>query len=290
MVKTPSFFKRRRRLIIISVISLITLGVLVRVWAFETNRGNVQNEDNVEHTGQFSDAQLQQANLVLSNGIKIDDPENDFYHFPENHFQPDGRPDNPGPYPLPYTDLRSLTVGADQDYFYTNFQFWGQFPDGPAIYNGDALSSVTVKSESFTFINGENNEDSAQLGDQVVFIENQEGGNTEPSEHPTLSHAAMITPTGQDEQMETVYETNTGAGMVSGGPGYDYVLSAYPLRIFDIKLGDEVTFSFSTETGSNTYHHEALDLLLGQEGSKFGATIQYKLGDNAYDVLSYGQL
>jgi len=231
MANTPSFFKRRRRPIIISVISLIALGVLVRVWAFEINSGNVQNENNGEHTSQFSDAQLQQANLVLSNGIKIDDPENDFYHFPENSVQPGGKPDNPDPYPLPYTDLRSLTVGADQDYLYTKFQFWGQFPDAPAIYNGDALTSVTVKSESFTFTNGENNEDSAQLGDQVVFIENQEGGSTEPSEHPTLSHAAMITPTGQDEYMETVYETNTGAGMVSGGPGYDYVLSAYPLRI-----------------------------------------------------------
>ena len=56
-------------------------------------------------------------------------------------------------------------------------------------------------------------------------------------------------------------------------------------RIFGIKLGDEVTFSFSTETGSNTYHHEALDLVLNQEGSKFGATIQYRLGDNVYEAL-----
>jgi len=290
MGKIPSLFKQHKRLIIISVISLVALGVLVRLWAFEINSGNVQNEDNGEHTGQFSDAQLQQANLALSSGITIEDPENDFYHFPENSVQPGGKPDNPDPYPFSYTDLRSLTVGADQDYLYTKFQFWGQFPDEPAIYNGDALSSITAKSESFTFINGENNEDSAQLGDQVVFIENQEGGNTEPSEHPTLVHAAMITPNGYDEEMETVYETNTAAGMVSGGPGYDYVLSAYPLRIFDINLGDEVTFSFSTETGSNTYHHEALDLLLGREGSKFGATIRYRLGDNAYEVLSYGQL
>src|SRR4030042_7190600 len=62
----------------------------------------------------FTDTQLAAANLAIANGIKIEDPQYDWYKFPDGSIQTDGRPDNSEPYPLPWTDFRSASIGADQ--------------------------------------------------------------------------------------------------------------------------------------------------------------------------------
>ena len=75
--------------------------------------------------------------------------------------------------------------------------------------------------------------------------------------------------------------------MIGGGSGYDYILGAYPLSLFNLEIGDKVTFSISTETGSAKYHHEAINFLLDQPdvNAKAGATIEYILGSNTYKNL-----
>ncbi len=232
----------------------------------------------------FTDTQLAAANLAIAKGIKIEDPQYDWYKFPIGSMQPDGRPDNPEPYPLPWTDFRSVSVGADQNYIYFKFQFWGEFPLTTASYNGDFIRSTGAKITSFTFINSEGIKDSADLGTGPWFV-TMENDTWVPAGQATLGQGAMISPTGRDERMETIFKINTGAGMVAGGPGYDYILSAFPLSLFNLKLGDEVTFDSSTETGSTIYHHEAVDILLGKPGEKFGETIKYKLGSDYYEIV-----
>ena len=68
-----------------------------------------------ELTRSFTSAELQAAEKALQNGVKIDDQQNDFYKIPPGTVQPDGRPDNPNPYPLPWTDFRSVNFGADEN-------------------------------------------------------------------------------------------------------------------------------------------------------------------------------
>jgi hypothetical protein len=236
----------------------------------------------------FTMDQLKQADLALSKGIKIDDPQYDFFQFPPNSFQPDGRPDNSDPYPLPWTNLKSLSVGADANYMYVKFEFWGEFPYKMVTYNGDDIMATGAKLTEFTFTNKDGQEDSAELGDGVDFVEYR-GENKfldyVPAKKPTLGQLAMLSPTGQDEQLETIYKTMNGAGMVGGGAGYNYVIGAYPLNELGLKFGDEVVFSCSTETGSKIYHHEAIDLLLDEDNIKFGSRIKYKLGNDQYEIL-----
>jgi hypothetical protein len=95
----------------------------------------------------------------------------------------------------------------------------------------------------------------------------------------------MITPLGVDELSETIFKVLTDDSMVEGGPGYDYILSAFPLSLFSLKLGDEVTFDSDTETGSVIYHHEAVDTLLGELDSKFGKIIRYRIGADQYEIV-----
>ena len=232
----------------------------------------------------FSNEELEKAEEAFAKGIKIDDPQNDFYKFPSNSIQPDGRPDNSNSYPLPYTDLKSLSVGADNNYIYFKFEFWGKFPEDTPEYDNDILTGTGAKIEDFTFPGEDGYKDSAELGDGVTYVRYLENGTFTKGES-TLGQLAMITPIGQDELMETIYETKNGKGLIYGGPNYDYIIGAYPLDLFGIDYGDVVTFSCSTETGSQIYHHECVDILLDVEDSKFGSTIEYKLGSNKYKVL-----
>lgn len=233
----------------------------------------------------FTDDELTAANLALVNGIKIDDPQNDYFEFPLNHFQPDGRPDNDNPYPLPYTDLRSVSVGADDNYIYFKFQYWGNFPTSSVVYNGDLLWSIGSKAENFTYINADGIKDSAELSNGINLVDYIDGQRVE-TDNPSIGQLAMISPIGKDAQMEEIYKTMNGAGLVAGGAGQDFILSAFPLSLFGIHLADEVAFSCSTETGSTKYHHVCVDFLLGRDGYLGGSVISYKLGDKEYNIVA----
>lgn len=245
-------------------------------------------EENKSEKGEmpeyFSNIELEKAEEAFTKGIKIDDPQNDFYKFPPNSIQPDGRPDNSNSYPLLYTDLKSLSVGADNNYIYFKFEFWGEFPEDTPEYNNDILTGTGAKIEDFTFIGEDGYKDSAELGDGVTYVRYLENG-TFTKGRSSLGQLAMINPIGQDELMETIYKEKNGKGLIYGGPNYDYIIGAYPLDLFGIDYGDVVTFRCSTETGSQIYHHECIDVLLDIEDSKFGSTIEYKLGSNKYEIL-----
>ena len=232
----------------------------------------------------FTDAQLAAANLALSKGVKIDDPQNDWYDFGSNSFQPDGRQDNPHPYPLGWTDYRSVNMGADVNYLYFKFQVWDKFPLKVVTYNGDTIRATTLKVDNLKFTNKEGKHDSADIDANIWFVR-MEGNQWKISEKPWLSVSSMISPTGYDEHMETIYKIYTGAGLVAGGPGFDYILAAYPLSLFNLKQGDTITFDIGMETGSTVYHHESIDMIFSETGSKFGTTISYQIGSNTYKLL-----
>jgi len=255
------------------------------------NNDNEGENDEGAYTWatKLSGTELEAAHSALSQGIKIDDPENDFYQFPVGSVQGDGRPDNPDPYPIPFTDLKSLALGADEQNLYVKFEYWGEFPLEAYSYEGEMIHGVGAQIEGFTFTNKFGVEDVANLAVSLIYVDKKEG--QRPEEYETLPTGRLLTsyymtPQGVDETLETIYETSGNTGSVFGGPGYDYIIAAYPLNLLSIEYGDEVTFGCTVETGSSTFHHEAADFILDvPENAKSGATIKYVLGSNTYENL-----
>jgi hypothetical protein len=227
----------------------------------------------------FNDLQLAAANTELANGIKIEDPKNDWVKFPEGTMQPDGRPDNSNPYPLGWTDLKSLSMGADSQFLYVKFEFWDTFPSEAVVHDSDRITGGCGKINNFTFNNSQGKKDTADLISNISF--NLQGNGRMNG----IDQNAMISPAGEDAQREIIFQVFSKDGLMAGGPGTDFFLSAYPLSQFNLKLGDVVTFDSSSEFGSEKYHHESLDIILGKGSSKFGDTISYILGSNAYKII-----
>jgi hypothetical protein len=303
--RKPSIFRRFWWMILtvllFSIIVAVSLVYVLRsrdkeVISDESEGETIQLEEDDPYAWviEFSEEELQHANQALSGGITINAPENDFYHPPEGSVQADGRPDNPNPYPIPFTDLKRVTVGADGENLYVKYEFWGEFPTEAYVYENEMIHAVGAKMTEFTFTDSDGDEDVAELDLSVMYIEKPEG--VDPRDYPPMNPKMLleyrITPLGLDETMETIFEStgNSDIGRAFGGPGYDYLLGSYPLSLFDISLGDIVEFSVTTESGSTTFHHEGSDFLLdAPPPAKSGSKIQYTLGEDTYEDLGVSE-
>jgi hypothetical protein len=279
-----------KKKVLFGVLLLVVIIAIVLIITSNKPDSKVINEEKErkgEPTKELTPAMEKRAEDALSKGISFDDPENDWYKFPEGSMQWD-KPDNPEPYPLPFTDLKQVKIGADEEYLYVKFIFYGEFPDKMPSYNGDDLFSTGAKIDQMTYMTNEGTLDYAEIGSGVFYVEFTGDEKTEeyvPLDKPSLGHIAMISPQGLDEHMETIYKTMNGIGFIGGGPGYDYLLSAFPLSEFGISYGQEMNFSVAVESGSNLWHHESVDLLLNKNTSKFGANIKYVLGEDKYEFV-----
>lgn len=240
---------------------------------------NVGDFTSTGETKSFTDIQLSAANVALESGIKMDDPENDWLKIAKGTTQSDGKEDNPEPYPLGWTDLKNLNIGADENFLYIKFSFWDRIPDRAFSYNGDKMDGGSAKINYFTFTNSAGKKDWADLTTPISLRE-QSNGKLMPG-----AIMAMISPKGEDTNRKTLFTTYSKDGLFAGGPGENYLLSAFPLNQFNLKLGDKVTFDCSVEISSEKYHHEAIDHLFERNGSKFADTIEYVLGGSTYKVM-----
>jgi len=272
-----------RYLIIFAVLMVLITG------CGKNHINEIKDTSKGEPSRLFNQAELQKANEALAKGFKIEDSRGDFYKFPEGSVEGDGRPDNSNPYPLGYTDLKSFTIGADEKYVYMKYEYWDKFPGTLPSYEGDLIWSIGAKIDEMLYYRA-GKADLAELGIGVSYsYDRPEAGkeiNMRALDKPALGQLTMFSPTGIDPTMETIHQNITGAGLVYGGSGTDYLISAVPLEVFGIHLGDEIIFSVATETGSLKYHHEAVDLLLQEGNNKSGDKIRYKLGSNTYQRMS----
>lgn len=276
---------------IIALIIIISIGVLFWIKNSPSNhQSELLEKEKLNNKGEipkkFTSTMLRRANDAFSKGIILNDPENDWYLPPEGTMQWD-KPDNPKPYPLPFTDFKSVSLGADEEYLYVKFNYYGEFPKAMPSYNGDDIFSTGAKITEMTYVTKDDKIDSADLTNGVTYVQFTGNEKTEgyfPLDNPSTGQLAMISPSGEDKNREVIYKTMDGAGFYSGGPGYDYLLSAFPLEEFGISYGDEINFSIATETGSNKWHHESIDLILDKNNSKFGAIIVWKTGSDKYET------
>jgi len=237
-----------------------------------------------EPTKAFNSYQLVAIENALSKGITIQDDQNDWETTPDT--LPEGEVDNENPYPLPWTDLKSVSFGADENYIYFKFQFWGNFPREPVTYEGDLIQGVGTYVAQLRF--GQGKHDWAQLQDTISYMD--AANTSEIATAPQLHHSAMISPTGErDEKLDDIYEQNSREGMIGGGADTDYLLAAYPLELLGLKYGDTTTFNLGSESHSTKYHHVAKDHILSlqnpdtKHGGTISGTIRWIIGSNTYE-------
>ncbi len=213
-----------------------------------------------DQTKAFTDEEMKAAGAALAAGITVEDQQNDWIKI-QAAKEADGRANNPNAYPLSWTDWKSVSLGADQTYLYVKYRFWENLPKALPGYNSDQIAALGTKVDSFSFTRSDGQKDSADLADNISWMGRGENNDWTPLKTPMLSHTARITPTGVGPDNEMGHKTQTSAGLIGGGPGFDYIIAAYPLSLFDIKLGSEITFDGMMEVSSELYHHEAVDLL-----------------------------
>jgi len=290
---------KRRGIITIGVLIVfvvLVLGIFILSKNIVYNTGNDNTGKDTDNLGKdnkgempeaFTSSMIKRAENAFYSGISFEDPENDWFIPEEGTMQWD-KPDNPRPYPFGWTDFKRVSLGADRDYLYVKFVFYDKFPEKMPSYDGDDIFSTGAKIASMSYVRDDGKSDYAEMGIGVGWVRFTGNEKTEgyyAMDRADLGQLAMLSPNGTDEHGETIYTRMNGAGYVSGGAGYDYLLSAFPLAEFNLSLGDEVNLTLSTETGSNKWHHESIDNILDANGSKSGATIVWKLGNDSYVAL-----
>lgn len=277
----------KKILLFVIILFVMAIGVLL-FWVIDSNEKSINKDLKIEGSSrEFTKAELEKANLALSKGIKIDDPKDDFYIIPEEVIEGDGRPNNYNPYPLGYTDIKSFNMAADEDYLYLKYELWDKFPSTMPSHDGDFIW-LTGPSVSEMLFYRDGKADIAQIVTEIMYSTDRPTSDNKvwPAKEPELRHTIMMSPTGFDSTGDNIVKNITRSGMVAGGSGTDYVLSAVPLSIFGLKFGDEIIFSVTDETGSAKYHHESVDLLLEEGSNKEGDKIKYKLGSSTYEKMS----
>ena len=271
----------------IKIMVIIAVILIILTGCTDKRSDREKDNSNEEPSRPFATSELQKANEVLANGVRIEDPKDDFYIIPEEVIEGDGRPNNYNPYPLGYTDMKSFTVAADETYLYLKYEFWDKFPSTLPSYDGDFIW-ITGPAVGEMLFYKDGKADFAHIVTEIVYSTGPPTSDNEvwPAKKPELRHNIMMSPTGIDSTGDNIVKSRTGLGMVAGGSGTDYVLSAVPLSLFGLKLGDEIIFSVADETGSAKYHHESVDLLLEEGNNKEGDKIRYKLGSSIFERMS----
>ncbi len=206
------------------------------------------------------------AEKALAGGIRIDDGRDDFVIMGSN--KEEVNENNPSPYRLPFLDVKSLSVGSDEKYFYYKATFFDKIPDQPADVNGDKIIDNGLK----IGLMNKNGNEQALLFTNYGYILNISSADT----------YYFTGPTGIEEPEEARFSEKDSDSKVYGGPGNDYIMGAFPLDKLGLGPGQETYFSFSMEAGSEKYSHAAVDVLRGH--GKHPAHITWKLGLSEYQI------
>lgn len=224
----------------------------------------------------FSHLELSKAQDALSYGVTIEDESAGF--FPLSGKEEDGRDNNEDPYPLPFVDFKSITLGADDQYLYIKEEFYGEFPKTAnelPIFDNDKIRGMSIALN----INTDNNQSTGSPDDEgaEALLAGGVYYNTNP---PSVRHYFFTDPTGIQWPEDQRWKSHHEEGLVFGGPGYTYIIHAYPLEELGITENQEITISVASETESDKYHHAAYDpVQIGNESGKMPSKIKIKLGN-----------
>lgn len=258
------------------------------------NRPNEQEKayaemDKVES---MNSEELRKAEIALENGIKIEDEQNDFFIETEENPK-EKNYNNPKPYQLPYLDYKSFQMGADGENIYFKHQLYGIIPTEKPKPEGDLLHDFVIQVDDLSVVGKEKYislfvdgirfdlEDYKNIFSHYAFIDWTAEKQTFEEQKQTAAEKA-----GDKKFIGGAGPELDGVGKVAGGPGYDYIMSSFPLDKSNLKYGQKVVFRISVESGSDNWHHATIDEVLGTPGSKFGKQVVYVIGGNKYELIS----
>lgn len=223
----------------------------------------------------MSDALVTSANKALASGITIQDDKNDFANMEAKPVGSKEKPNNPHPYNFPYLDLKSFSVGIDDEYFYYKAIYYSDIPQH--AINLDGKGDMLQGTNSKVSILDKSGVEQAVLTIEYGF-------------QPILNLPASLNtyyadgPTGIQEPENKRFEREEKNSKVAGGSGTNYLMGAFPLEHLGVKKGDTIYFSTCGETGSSVYDHSAMDCLKGVE--KMPATIIWNTNTNKFEIVN----
>lgn len=225
----------------------------------------------------MSEEQLKAAEAAFANGITINDDKDDFMV---------GAEGSDATYSIPKFDAKSVSFGIDDKYIYRKCTYWEVIPKSGFSINGK--TDININCSTQLSIDSDQNVETKWGKGQYHLL----GTNYDYINGIFFIKLFIDLPDGATEE-ETNYSGNpymrdNFGGMVYGGPGYNYYLSAWPLSKLRLQTGTAITISQETEVGSTgSKTHLAVDPVPHTKGQdKDGPIIKYILGENHYQLAA----
>ncbi|MFA6082171.1 MAG: hypothetical protein WC773_02000 [Patescibacteria group bacterium] len=217
----------------------------------------------------MSTTMVTNAENALANGISINDERDDFVIMSSNKEELNAE-DNPSPYRLDYFDIKSVSVGADDQYLYIKTTFFGTIPKTSQKVNGDNIVAIAAKAEIT------DDQGKEYLGMAADF------GYVAIIGIPALNTYYSYGATGIEWPENARYTHQDRDSKVYGGGGTDYIMGAYPLNKMGLEMGQTINIRFPMEVRSHKFTHAAVDVLAGS--GKSPGIVTWKLGSNQYTI------
>ena len=217
---------------------------------------------------------LESAEKVLAEGTKIIDATNDW-------ISTKNPADNPSYYPINFADLKEIDIGIDDKYLYVKGIYNGVWPNKTEEWPSVEGNNIIGVNYGFN-INTDNNRGTGSPADGGAEIFAGVGLKKEATHLVYCNYKKD--PTGIEDPEEKRFLTTSNNNLWFAGPGYDYVISVYPLKNLSLTKGQKVTINIWAEANSEKYEHASFDILgtpvKSQGYSPLEADIPIVLGEN----------
>lgn len=213
---------------------------------------------------------IKDANSAFQKGVVINDNQNDFVMIGTKDEIPRDYSKIDSPYKKDYLDIKSVTLAADEKYLYYKYTFYGTIPKTVDYAGDDPIVAIGAKAELV-------DDSGKEYGGMGIDF-----GYVPVVNIPSLNESYFYGPTGIEWPESARYSGEGRDGKVSGGGGYDYIMGAFPLSIWNLKSGQTINIRFPMEVKSGKYTHAAVDVVAGS--GKTPGLITWKLGSNNYTI------
>jgi len=212
---------------------------------------------------------LRSAENTVRSGISIEDEQNDFVSLKGKVEEETGQLNNPQSYISSYLDVKSISLGADDKYLYYKVEYWDQIPTKAEKISNDVILGNMMKLQ----ITDEQGKDKAILVVNYGWtLFNIWGFET----------YYFYEPTGIEVPENKRFANQDRDSKIFGGPGTNYLISAFPMEKLGLRQGQTIYINFLGEAKSKKYAHASIDALRGH--GKMAALITWVIGSNKYQI------
>lgn len=214
-------------------------------------------------------AMLRSAEAAINSGITIEDAQSDLVSLQGKVEKETGQKNNPQSYTSPYLDVKTISVGADDNFLYYKVKYWGKIPLNTEKIGDDVIRGNMMK----LHITDEQGKEQAILVMSYGWV---------PFNLSGFETYYYYSPTGIEEPEDKRFSSQGRDSKMFGGPGTDYLIGAFPMKKLGLKLGQTMYMNFLGEAKSKKYTHASIDALRGK--GKMAGFITWDIGSNQYQI------